>query len=504
MRLRFWVPSKDVPQRRSTSLSSRSSTDRLTFAVLCAGVTAFSMLQSMVNPVLPTIQAALDTDQRTVTWLLTAYLLSASVFTPIVGRIGDKVGKERMLVVALGALAVGSLLAAVAPSIGVLILARVVQGVGGGVLPLTFGIIRDEFPAERVAGAIGTAAALLAVGGAVGLVVAGPLVEALSYHWLFWLPMLLTSIAALAAWRFVPPSPVRTEGRIDLRAAALLSSWLVCLLLPVSQGRDWGWTSPLTVGLLVASALLCALWVRTEVRSDAPLIDMRMMRLPAVWTTNLVSLLFGVGMYAGYAFLPQFLQTPERAGYGFGASVTMSGLLLLPQSLATFVVGLLSGRLAARYGSKRLLVIGAALSAVSQVGLAFVHDSTWQVLAATVLGGSAFGLAFAAMSNLVVEAVPRSQTGVASGMNANIRTVGGAIGGAVLGSVVTAGARADGLPVEAGYTAGFAVLAGCSAVAALVALLVPVSRQPEAEPDEARHVELATVPSGTLVSSTAR
>ena len=481
----------------------RTRTDfRLTYVVLCAGVSTFSMLQSMVNPVLPTIQAALGTDQRTVTWLLTAYLLSASVFTPIVGRIGDKVGKERMLVVALGALAVGSLIAAVAPTIGVLIFARVVQGIGGGVLPLTFGIIRDEFPAERVAGAIGTAAALLAVGGALGLVVSGPLVEALSYHWLFWLPMLLTAVAAVAAWLFVPASPVRTEGRIDVRAAVLLSGWLVCLLLPVSQGRDWGWSSPLVVGLLVASVLLCALWVRTEVRSDAPLIDMRMMRLPAVWTTNLVSLLFGVGMYAGYAFLPQFLQTPERAGYGFGASVTVSGLLLLPQSLATFVVGLLSGRLAARYGSKRLLVVGAALSAVSQLGLALVHDSTWQVLAATVLGGSAFGLAFAAMSNLVVEAVPRSQTGVASGMNANIRTVGGAIGGAVLGSVVTAGARADGLPVEAGYTNGFAVLAGCSAVAALVALLVPVPRQPEPEEleDEVRHPELAVVAAGTLVS----
>ena len=120
----------------------------------------------------------------------------------------------------------------------------------------------------------------------------------------------------------------------------------------------------------------CApLWVRTEVRSDAPLIDMRMMRIPAVWTTNLVSLLFGVGMYAGYAFIPQFLQTPERAGYGFGASVTVSGLLLLPQSLATFAAGLLSGRLAARHGSKRLLAVGAALSAVSQLGLALVHDS---------------------------------------------------------------------------------------------------------------------------------
>ncbi|MCB0897000.1 MAG: MFS transporter, partial [Nocardioidaceae bacterium] len=124
----------------------------------------------MVNPVLPTIEAALGTDQATVSWVLTAYLLSASVFTPIIGRVGDKVGKERMLVVALIALAAGSLMAAVATSIGVLIAARVVQGVGGGVLPLTFGIIRDEFPRDRVAGAIGTAAALLAVGGGVGLV----------------------------------------------------------------------------------------------------------------------------------------------------------------------------------------------------------------------------------------------------------------------------------------------------------------------------------------------
>jgi EmrB/QacA subfamily drug resistance transporter len=491
---------------RSIALPRTSTGFRLTYVVLCAGISAFSLLQSMVNPVLPTIQAALHTDQRTVTWLLTAYLLSASVFTPIVGRIGDKVGKDRMLVVALGALAVGSLVAAVAPTIGVLIFARVIQGVGGGVLPLTFGIIRDEFPPEKVAGAIGTAAALLAVGGAAGLVIAGPLVDALSYHWLFWLPMVLTMVAGLTAWLFVPASPVRTEGRIDVKAAALLSGWLVCLLLPVSQGRDWGWGAPTTVGLLVAAVLLCALWVRTELRSDAPLIDMGMMRIPAVWTTNLVSLLFGVGMYAGFAFLPQFLQTPERAGYGFGASVTASGLMLLPQSLATFTAGLLSGRLAARFGSKRLLVIGAAMSALSQLGLALVHGQEWQVLVEAAVGGSAFGLAFAAMSNLVVEAVPRSQTGVASGMNANIRTVGGAIGGAVLGSVVTAGARADGLPVEAGYTHGFAVLAACSAVAALAALLVPVLMHPEPEEfeGEVRHAELAVVAGGALVSDTGR
>jgi EmrB/QacA subfamily drug resistance transporter len=483
--------------------TDRTTDYRVTFAVLCAGVSAFSLLQSMVNPVLPTIQHALHTDQRTVTWVLTAYLLSASVCTPIIGRIGDKIGKERMLVVALGALGVGSLIAALAPSIGVLIVARVVQGVGGGVLPLTFGIIRDEFPREKVAGAIGTAAALLAVGGGFGLVLAGPIVDALSYHWLFWLPMALTALAGVAAAVWVPESPVRTQGRIDLAAAVLLSGWLVCLLLAVSEGREWGWTSGRVVGLLVGAVVLAAAWVRSELRSDSPLIDMQMMRVPAVWTTNLVALLFGVGMYALFAFLPQFLQTPEVAGYGFGVSVTVSGLLLLPQSAATFVAGIASGRLSARFGSKRVLVVGAGLSALALVGLTFVHAELWQVLIATVVSGLGFGLAFAAMSNLVVEAVPASQTGVASGMNANIRTVGGALGGAVLASVVTAGARPDGLPVEAGYTHGFGVLLGTSVLATLVALLVPLTRRsatPHLDDEVAPVEELAVAGGGALVS----
>ena len=488
------------------SRADRTTHYRVTFTVLCLGVSAFSLLQSMVNPVLPTIQHALHTDQRTVTWVLTAYLLSASVFTPIIGRVGDKVGKERMLVFALGALAVGSLIAALAPSIGVLIVARVIQGVGGGVLPLTFGIIRDEFPPERVAGAIGTAAALLAVGGGLGLVLSGPVVDLLSYHWLFWLPMIMTLGAAVAAAVFVPRSPVRTPGRINVVAALLLSAWLVCLLLAVSQGRVWGWTSAITVGLLLAAVVGAALWVLAEIRSDEPLIDMRMMRIPAVWTTNLVALLFGVGMYSLFAFLPQFLQTPKGTGYGFGVSVTASGLLLLPQSAATFLAGIASGRLAARHGSKRVLLIGSGLNTLGLFGLAFVHAELWEILLLTTLLGTAFGLAFAAMSNLVVESVPASQTGVASGMNANIRTVGGALGGAVLASVVTAGARPDGLPVEAGYTHGFAVLAFAALAATAVAVFVPVLRGPEPEvfPGEVRHPELAVVAGGTLVSDTDR
>lgn len=456
--------------------TDRRTDYRLTFLVLCVGVSSFSLLQSMVNPVLPTIEAALDTDQATVTWVLTAYLLSASVFTPIIGRIGDKVGKERMLVVALATLAIGSLMAALAPSIGVLIAARAVQGVGGGVLPLTFGIIRDEFPRDKVAGAVGTSAALLAVGGGVGLVLAGPLVETLGYHWLFWLPMVATALAAVAAAIWVPESPERTPGRINVGSALLLSGWLVALLLAVSQGHVWGWSSALVIGLFVAAVVLLPVWVIAEMRSADPLVDMRMMRIPTVWTVNLVSLLFGMGMYSMFAFLPQFLQTPEFTGYGFGVSVTASGLLLLPQTAATFVAGISSGRLAAAYGSKVVLVAGAAFTALGTLGLAVLHDQLWQVVVETSVLGLGFGLAFAAMSNLVVDAVPQSQTGVASGMNANIRTVGGALGGAVLASVITAGARPDGLPVEAGYTQGFGVLVATSALAALVAVFVPVSR----------------------------
>ncbi|MET3804863.1 putative MFS family arabinose efflux permease [Nakamurella sp. UYEF19] len=287
--------------------------------------------------------------------------------------------------------------------------------------------------------------------------------------------MILTLLAALAAALFVPESPERSPGRINITSALLLSTWLVTLLLAVSQGHSWGWTSPITIGLFVATAVALPVWIVAEMRSDSPLIDMRMMRIPTVWTVNLVALLFGMGMYAMFAFVPQFLQTPDGiTGYGFGASVTESGLLLLPQTVATFLAGLCSGRLAARFGSKVVLVVGAGFTSLGTLGMVLAHEHVWQVLVETTVLGLAFGLAFAALSNLIVDAVPQSQTGVASGMNANIRTVGGALGSAVFAGVVTLHARPDGLPVEAGYTNGFTILVVTSALAALVAVFVPV------------------------------
>jgi EmrB/QacA subfamily drug resistance transporter len=473
----------------------------VTFAVLAASVAAFALLQSLVIPVLPTIQAGLHTSQNSVTWVLTAYLLSASIFTPIMGRLGDMWGKERMLVVALLGLTAGSVLAALSGSIGIMIVARVVQGVGGGVLPLSFGIIRDEFPQEKVAGAVGVIAALTAAGAGLGIVLAGPIVQALDYHWLFWIPVIILGLATVAARVVVPESPVRADGRLSWAGAVLLSGWLVALLVPVSEAPSWGWGSARVLGLLALAVVLAVAWVMVESRSSHPLIDMRMMRIPVVWVTNLVALLFGIAMYATFAFLPEFLQTPSSAGYGFGLSTTRSGLILLPSSIAMFAVGVASGRLTVRFGAKMVLVAGAVISIAPFVLLTFAHRHQWEILLAVALQGVGFGMAFAAMSNLVVQGVPPEQTGVATGMNANIRTIGGSIGAAVMSSIVTSTARAGGLPRESGYTHGFGLLTIAAIAAAVAAMLVPPTVRTLSRPKQAEtmpHPELGLQAAGTL------
>jgi EmrB/QacA subfamily drug resistance transporter len=450
-----------------------------TFAVLLVSVSAYALLQSLVLPVLPTIQHALHTSQNTVTWVLTAYLLSASVATPIIGRVGDMVGKKKMLVATLIAVAVGSVVAAVATSIGVMIVARVIQGAGGAVLPLSFGIIRDEAPRNKVSSSISIAAALLAVGGGAGIVLAGPIVDALDYHWLFWIPAGVVAVVTVAAFVVVPESKVRTAGHVAVVPALLLSAWLVALIVALSEGQQWGWTSEKTLGLIALGIVIGAIWMRVELSATQPLIDMHMMRLPAVWTTNLVALLFGAALYAAIGFLPEFLQTPRSAGYGFGASVTASGLFLLPMTVTMFAFGMLSAPTAARIGSKLVLLVGSLATVAPFAILAFAHHQRWEIYLSSALLGAGMGFAFASMSNLIVESVPANQVGVASGMNANIRTIGGSIGAAVMATIVTSGAAANGLPKDTGYRNGFAFLMVAAILATAACVIIPSAKRDE-------------------------
>ncbi len=445
----------------------------LTFAVLALGAGTYSVLQSLVAPALPEIQRDLHTSTTAVAWILTAYLLSASVLTPIMGRLGDMFGKERWLVYSLGVLAAGTLLAALATNITVMIVARVIQGAGGAIFPLAFGIIRDEFPPRRVAGGIALISAILGIGGGLGIVAAGPIVDALSYHWLFWIPFVLVVAATVMTVFFVPESPIKTPGKINWLGAFLLSGWLVALLLAISEGSGWGWGDARVVGLFVAAVALFVSWISYEQRSPRPLVDMKMMRVRGVWTVNAAAFLVGAGMYSSFILIPQFAEMPASAGYGFHASITQAGLFLLPATVAMLLVSPLAGRMANKVGSRVPLILGSLATCASFTFLAAAHDQRWELYVGTATLGVGIGLAFASLGNLIVEAVPPEQTGVATGMNTVMRTLGGSVGAQIGASVIAATVIGSALPTEHGFTLAFIVAAAACGLAALASLAVP-------------------------------
>lgn len=462
---------------RSPMADSDRQHHHLTFAVLAVAGMSYSLMQSLVAPALPEIQRDLNTTATAVTWLLTGYLLSASVITPIAGRLGDMFGKQRALVVALSVLTLGTVVCALATSIEVMIAGRLLQGAGGAMFPLAFGIIRDEFPRERVAGGIAMMSVFLGLGGGLGIVLAGPIVDTLGYHWLFWLPLGPVAAATLASLRWIPESPVKSPGTVNWTGAALLSAWLVVGLVAISEGPDWGWASARILGLLALTVVLLVLWVRNERRAAEPLVDMRMMSQRSVWTVNLAAILVGAGMYSSFILIPQFVEMPRDAGYGFGSSVTGAGLFMLPSTLAMLVAGPIAGRLSSRLGSRVPMLLGAAILTVAFLMLAFMHSTPVEIYVAALLVGLGVGLSFASLANLIVEVVPPQQTGVATGMNTVMRTIGGAIGSTVTAAVIAATVVGDAEPTEAGFTLAFAIAAAAAALALITTLAVPRPRR---------------------------
>ncbi len=445
-----------------------------TLLPLAGAALAYSLAQTMVIPVLPELQAEFHANPADATWLLTAFLLTSSVATPLLGRLGDMHGKERWLLISLAIFGVGSLIAALGGSLAVVVTGRAVQGAGGAIFPLAIGIIRDEFPRERVAPAIGTVSAMFGIGGGTGLVLAGLFVDHGSISWIFWLSVATTALAALATWLWVPESPVRVRARIDWVGGVLLSLMLIALLLPISEGNTWGWTSGRVLGLFAATAVLAVVWARWELHVDDPLVNLALMRQRPVWTTNVAGFAIGFAMFGSFVLIPQFVQTPSSAGYGFGATVTESGLFLLPSALLMLFAGPFAGRLGARYGSRVPLAVGALSSGLSYAWLAAFHDARIDIYLASVLLGLGVGMALAAMANLVVEAVPPDVTGVATAINAIMRTIGGAVGAQVAAAIVSgslaAGAR---YPAESGFTGAFTMSALGSLVALLVCFAIP-------------------------------
>jgi EmrB/QacA subfamily drug resistance transporter len=445
-----------------------------TLGILVLGAISYALAQTMIIPALPAIQHDVGASAEAATWLLTAFLLTSSVSTPLVGRLGDMYGKEKVLLAVLAVFALGSFVSAIGGSIGVLILGRAIQGAGGAIFPLAFGIIRDEFPPERVATSIGLISATFGIGGGLGLVLSGVVVDHLSVPWIFWFSVVMTTFAAWATWRYVPESPVRVRARLDWGGAALLSLTLASLLLGVSQGNSWGWDSSRVLGLFAVAIVLGAAFVAYERRVPEPMVDMQLMARRAVWSTNLTAFAIGFAMFGSYVLIPQLIELPTETGYGFAKSTTVAGLVLLPSALVMLGAGPLSGFLGSRFGSRLPLALGGCFAILAYLELALFHGTLAEIAVGALLVGIGIGLAFAAMANLVVEAVPQAQTGVATGINTIMRSIGGSIGAqvaaAMLAGHVILGGR---FPAESGFTEAFAMSAGVAVVALAATSIIP-------------------------------
>ncbi|MFE9101552.1 MFS transporter [Actinomadura geliboluensis] len=435
------------------------------------GVMGYSLSMAVVTPALPQIQEGLGTTPAGAAWALTAMTLSAAVATPVVGRLGDLYGPRRVLLAVLAVATLGMVVAALAPSVPVMLAGRVLGGIGGGVYPLAYTIIRDVVPASQTASAVGLMSSMLGLGGAVSWCLAGPIIDFLGWRWLLWVPVIGLVPGIALAWWIVPRSAPREAARVDWWGAALFAGWLVAALTALTQGMDWGWTSPGVLGLLGVSAVTALVWLRVESRVAEPLVDLRLMRVRGVWTANAASLLSGYALMAGGLLFPLLVQLPESTGFGFGGTATAAALLQLPASIGMTAAGMAAGLLDRRIGSRMVLLGGALMTGAGYAFVAFEHAAMWQLYVGGVARGVGLGFAYAAVANLVVAAVPAGETGVATGINTLIRTVGASLGTQISAVVIVV------VPGESGYTAGFALSAAAMAAVLPLALLVPRRRR---------------------------
>jgi MFS family permease len=456
---------------------SRQST-----ALLIVGLAALlaSLNQSLLIPVLSQITEAAHTTSDNAAWLLTSTLLVAAVSVPTFGRLGDLYGKRLMFVVALIALVVGSLVCALAgDSLPVLIAGRAIVGLSSATIPLGISLVSTLLPPERAGSGIALISAMLGIGGSLGLPLSGLIAEHSDYHVLFWICAVGGVLTLVGVWLALPESPKTGSGKMDIGGALLLGVAILALLLPLAEGESWGWTDVKTVGLLVAAVILLVVFVLVERRRKSPLVDIKTSARPAVLLTNIASLCVGFALFATLIGTASYVQAPAATGYGFGSSIVVSGLCLLPSGLAMLILSPVSAKLSERFGPKITLALGAAVVALGFLGRMVFTGHLWEIIVWTTIAGAGTGIAYAAMPSLIVRAVPRSELAAANGLNTLFRSVGSSLSSAIGGAILASSTIALGtfaLPSLTAYRILFALCAGAAIIGAAVALTIPTNR----------------------------
>lgn len=454
---------------------------------LLVGALTVSVSSTLGTPLIPTIAEDQGVSLETAQWMLTVTLLVGAVMTPLLGRLGDGARRKQLLEMTLLASVVGATVAATADSFPQLLLGRGLQGVGYATVPLSIAVARDVLDGDQQRRTIAALSITVAVGAGLGFPVTGLIAQHWDYHTAFWCAAAFGATALAVAHRVLPPG---TGGgpavRLDVLGGALLGLGLGSLLLAVSRASSWGWLQPSTVGLSAAGAVLLAAWVSVELRRDHPLVDLRLSTSPAVLGANLTAVLVGAGMYLGLALVNRLVQTPTSAGYGFGASLVLSGTVLMPLSVGSLVSQPFARAITRRFGLRVVLPMGCGVGGAALAIAALSHDHLGQLALVAALLGVGVGTTFAAMPALIVAAVPQERTASAMSMNQVLRSVGGAAGSAAGASILAAHNAGDArFPDESGYTTAFrlgALICGVALVAAHAALPRSLGRGP-ADPE---------------------
>lgn len=448
-------------------------------AVLALAGIVVSLMQTLVIPIVPELPKLLDAPASDAAWAVTATLLAAAVATPVVGRLGDMAGKRRMLLLSLVLLIAGSAVCGLSDTLVPMVVGRAMQGLSAAVIPLGISIMRDELPAERLAGATALMSASLGVGGALGLPAAALIADNLDWHMLFWVSGALGALALVLVLALVPESAVRTGGRFDVPGAIGMAAGLVCLLLAISKGADWGWSSGTTLGLFAAAAVILLVWGRWELRTPRPLVDLRTTARRQVLFTNLASIAVGFSMFAMSLVLPQLLQLPEATGYGLGRSLLTAGLVMAPSGLVMMAFAPVSAKVSKSRGPKVTLMIGALIVA-GGYGLNIVLMSeVWHLVLVSCVIGAGIGFTYGAMPALIMGAVPAGETAAANSLNTLMRSIGTSVASAIAGVIlaqltVTLGGFA--LPSENAFKVVMGIGAGAAVLAAALASFIPRHR----------------------------
>ncbi|WP_216906456.1 MFS transporter [Nocardia noduli] len=464
------------------SVSTPSSTVRhnaVLAVVASAGIVA-ALMQTLVVPLLGQLPQILHSTASNTTWVVTATLLVGAVVTPVAGRLGDMYGKRPVLLASIVPLIVGSIVCATATSVLPMIIGRGLQGMGVGIIPIGISAMRDLLPPERLGSAIALISASLGIGGALGLPIAAAVVENSDWRMLFWGCAVLAAIVGVLIYLVIPEIPTQgPAGRFDYLGAIGLGIGLVCLLLAVSKGATWGWTSATILGLFAAAIVAILIWGRYELRTSQPLVDLRVTARPQVLLTNATSVVVSMAMYAQALLIPQLLQLPKSTGFGLGQSMFAMGLWMAPAGLTMMVISPFGARLSALRGPKFTLAAGCAIIAAGYAASLILMGSTWGILAATVIINTGVGFAYGAMPALIMGAVPVSETAAANSFNTLMRAIGTSISAAVVGAILAQMTLSVGghmLPTETGFRVGLLIGGGVAILGAVLATTIPVKR----------------------------